>query len=331
MLDTIVLIGPDANFKWALTGASEIKTYYNGEKTTVKEYSNQDGFRIARNPKLEQMRVEFSIPKLIVGNQWFNYVPHEENFYITLIEACALNFYTSLDHVYMSRIDIAINKYYETDKDAMQVLELYRTSKPHCQRISKFGHQKYKTSAVYYNKDYSMKIYLKDAEIKQSERNEYTPNGVLRFEIGYRISGIKSLDIPVTPWLGVLVTDLKKRTVTSIHTNIKKIMNDYDQKFQEWKPYKTVVIGENNYSKIIASLMQSSNLSLQELYLRGMISKSSYNRFNKKYRHELLTEKHCIDQKIEIPLIYQREINYTLNTKKIKNGNEIPKDAILWT
>ncbi len=310
MIDTLVLTGHVKQFLHEVHGTTEIRTYNSKHNTKIKEFSKTESYRLLHDVQLGRMRVELSVSKWLTKNNWYNYIPHEPYYYNRLLEATANHFFNKDSDVYISRIDISKNYQCGTHEDALELIEAYRITKPHAQRITKFGHQRYKTSVVYYNRAYSMIIYYKDAEEKK-KTIDY-PDFTVRFEMAIRIQCLRDLEIEVEPYLGCHIKILQQ--------NIQKVLNFRDGKFSDWIPKVLILPSGTPQQRMAGLVMKQTGLTFLELYNRNLISKSAYYRLMKQNTHEARLPTHWEIEHKDIPLNYRNLVDYFINTKTLKNG-----------
>lgn len=275
MLDTIRLTGSSlgTNLKYE---TSKFVTYRNN-KTGTERYALVDmtaskgsPYRAFYDPNNLTLTVELNPHKILFGENIYNYCQNSNSLRY-LVHSVAASFFPSSD-CYISRADLGGVQTFENPGRALEVLEQYRRAKIEGARVAKYRHQNYTSSAFYYTRSWSAKVYNKGVDMfRNSEQPEGYPfdlYSTLRFEKTYRSDEFKRLGMKKTPFRGVHVHEFK----------FDVWHDDFMTFFSNWQrqatPYYTTEKGMKGLLSVIDQLGHLSDVAAM-----GTVSRTTIYRY----------------------------------------------------
>lgn len=328
MIDTIRISGFIDNFildkqiRSFITVVDEIQNkVYDLSIKTIK-----DNYRAFYYPNSDRMDVEFSLPKIIYGENIYE-IPNEFYIVAQLLKICKETFFKKDSKVYVNRIDICKNVYFEDFDTVQRFIEYHRLVPLPKMRLHKFQHQKYESSVNYYCKEYAVKIYNKTMEYEKRNKEYQFDYYCARYEIGYRTQKLLSIfnchhSDYYSPFFGIEINFLSD--------NIMKLYSHFNQIVDNWLPDKTIVntTSESKMIKIIGKIMNKTTDNIAEISALkqcGIISNSTYKRYVNHEKSKLVWTKEPI--KVEMPLNLQQHLNNHLNIRNLLWHTDNLKDS----
>lgn len=323
MIDTIRLSSVQYNFKLPIKVKKLITFYQNetGYTNTMAEIFNdkERGFRYIYYHDSDRLDVELSVPKILIGTSVYN-IAYKHQTIKYMVDAIVNTFFHNSAKVYINRIDICHNVYFDKESELNEYIHAHKNKKIHKQRVAKFTHQKYADTVCYYGKEYSIKLYNKTQEERHTNKKWDYPFYCARFEMGIRTQKlIKILQLSkydlansYKPYFGI-ETD----TIIWRENMLLNYFNEYIKKWSAHAP--ATYFNNSNVLKYIAHLTnkQVTKADIHNLYADKAISKSTYYRIIKSVE----------DQKVNLPTL--KEVKLLPDLQVIINQKLTSKNLIM--
>jgi len=324
MIDTVRLCGYGRfyNFKKTFERFVGFNRSDGTEYVIEQEVEKVPGKYVARySPSEDIMRVEFNIGKLIFEN--YNVYNYEKNpaVLLALLQKFGQYFFGN-NPFYVARIDIGGVCTYPNTDTATNTLNRMRSARPPGARINKFKHQNYSDSVFYYSKNWSIKIYNKGIELKESKElpsfSAFDLHSTLRFEKTYRFNELNRLGRPfgrnkVTPNMGILFKDF----------DLRLVMDDFFQVFQDWDFVASGTIEKDSGLRGVVALLGALDAkgALSEVEAAGVVSQSSMYRYRKsKLGKPDFVPTISFDYNLEKKFLHKFQYCYTFGVTELFNS-----------
>jgi len=312
MIDTIRFSGAHLRAAFVPDSISFFSTKKKGqltERAIFSQVQKHKYYRILFDGGRQRYTVEINPHKMLYQYNIYNY-EKDTNVYLLLVYGLARHFFSSLDDVYLSRVDIGGVHDFGDIENAKKSLELFRTTKPENVRWSKAMNQTYETAVFYNSKGYSIKIYMKLPEMERTAKKagydipkeiaDFSA-GLLRFEKTYRTDELNKIGMPKTPFLGIHIHDF----------NPHSLYADFENTFKKWEqraaPHRT---DRRGIMGLLQTISNDNHENFAGVARSGIVSRQTISRFYKLKKEQ--TKQFVLNFENNLPKKFENVLNNTL-------------------